>query len=138
MTVKLWHLGTLLCLGICGCSSGSHPEGSEAAARSFFQAEFQKWIGGQASQVATMKSRTQNLKRPLSYDVRSVVPEEPYPLAFDPPQGLPKDWKSWPAWRFTVAIEWESQAGTPLQKVTTYRLTWNSHEKRWYVDEQFE
>jgi hypothetical protein len=138
LTVKLWHLGTLLCLGIGGCSGSGARDGMEPAARTFFNVEFQKWIGGHENQVATMQSRTRNLKRPISYDVRSVVPEKPDPLAFDRIHGLPEDWEYWPAWRFNVAIEWESQAGTPLQKVTTYRLTWNSHEKRWYVAERFE
>ena len=126
----------LLCLSlISGCGTG--PVGSQAAAHAHFDSEFQKWIAGQESEVTTMDSRIKSLQAPISYDIRSITTDEPDPLAFDRASELPENWKDWPAYKFNVVIEWKSEAGTPLEKVTTYRLTWNSHEQKWYVAERF-
>lgn len=129
-------LGLLLVVGMLGCSAGDKP-GSEAAARKYFDGEFQKWIAGQENTITTMDFRTRALQTPLTYDVRSVATDKPDPLAFDKAGDLPNDWKLWPVYKFNVAIEWKSEAGTPLTKVTTYTLTWNSHEQKWYVQERF-
>ena len=79
--MKLWPLLILLVIGLCGCSGGSSRDGTEATARAFFDAEFQKWMAGQETQVSTMKSRIGNLKNPISYDIRSVVHDQPDMLA---------------------------------------------------------
>uniref|UniRef100_A0A7C2K1W9 DUF4019 domain-containing protein n=1 Tax=Schlesneria paludicola TaxID=360056 RepID=A0A7C2K1W9_9PLAN len=138
--MKLFSLMTLLVIGLCGCSAGSSRDGTEAAARMFFDAEFQKWITGQETQVSTMKSRIGNLKNPISYDIRSVVPDQPNMLAIaeDYNQHGESDDSDgeWAAWKFNVAIEWESQAGTPVEKLTTYTLTWNPRTRKWHVNEQ--
>lgn len=120
----------LLILG--GCSS----PGSEADARNYFNSEFQKWMAGQKTDVSTMDSRLSLHKPPISYNVRSVVRGEADYSAYQGDK-LPEDWKSWPAYQFNVVVEWKSEANTPLQKVTTYILTWNPHEKRWYARERF-
>jgi hypothetical protein len=122
----------LLLLLLSGCSS----PGSEAEARKYFHQEFQNWIAGQKTEVSTMDSRLSLNKPPISYNIRSVVPDLANHGAY---QGdtLPEDWKSWPAFKLNVVIEWKSEAGTPLEKVTTYTLTWNPHEKRWYATERF-
>ena len=99
--------------------------------------EFKKWMAGQESSAATQKAKIRVLLDPISYDVRSVVTDEPHFAAFDDVEKLPEDWKTWPAYRFNVAIEWKSKAGTPLTDITTYTLTWNAFEKRWYVAERF-
>ena len=126
----------LLCLSlICGCGTG--PVGSQAAAQAYFDSEFQKWIAGQESEVTTMDSRIKSLQAPISYDIRSITSDEPDPLAFDRSSKLPENWREWPAYKFNVATEWKSEAGSPMEKVTTYRLTWNSHEQKWYVAERF-
>ena len=126
----------LLCLSlICGCGTG--PVGSQAAAQAYFDSEFQKWIAGQESEVTTMDSRIKSLQAPISYDIRSITTDEPDPLAFDRSSKLPENWREWPAYKFNVATEWKSEAGSPMEKVTTYRLTWNSHEQKWYVAERF-
>lgn len=124
----------LLPIILTGCGSGS--TGSEQAAKTHFQNEFQKWIGGKASEVTTMDYRL-GLQPPIGYDIRSITTDDPDPLAFDSSGDLPKNWREWPAYKFNVAIEWKSQEGSPMEKVTTYRLTWNSHEKKWYVNERF-
>jgi len=126
----------LLLVAACGCSGITSP-GSEAAARQHFAKEFEKWMAGQESEVSTMRFRTEKLLTPISYDIRSVLADEPDPLATESKGDLNSDWKSWPAFRFNITIEWKSHASTPLNKVTTYTLTWNPHEKRWYVAERF-
>ena len=131
----------LLWMGLCGCGGRSPSEGSEAAARKFFDAEFQKWMAGQETQVSTMMSRIENLKKPISYNIRSVVPDKPDVLAVakDRQQnGKSEDTQGeWTAWKFNMVIEWKSQAGTPLEKVTTYTLTWNPRDRQWLVRERF-
>jgi len=138
--MKLFSLMTLLVIGLCGCSGGSSRDGTEAAARAFFDAEFQKWMAGQETEVSTMKSRIGNLKNPISYDIRSVVPDQPDMLAIaeDYNQHGESDNSDgeWTAWKFNVAIEWESQAGTPVEMVTTYTLTWNPRDRKWHVSER--
>lgn len=146
--MKNWHRwGVLLVIGLCGCSGGSTEEGTEAAARKFFEAEFQKWMAGEEAQVTTMKSQIENLKEPIGYDIRSIVSEKPDILAIaehfsENGETSEADGKTseedgeWKAWKFNVAIEWQSQAGTPIEKVTTYTLTWNPRDKKWFVTER--
>lgn len=138
MGVRL--LAAMLVISTVGCSQ-QQPAGTEASARKFFDAEFQKWMAGQETKVSTMKSRIGNLKNPISYNIRSVVPDKPDVLAIAEDynkNGEPKgDEGEWTAWKFNVAIEWESQAGTPVEKVTTYTLTWNPRQKKWFVTERF-
>lgn len=116
---------------IQGCGAG--PEGSEQAARTYLEGEFNKWMSGQENEAATFKARLQSQVNPISYEIRSVVPGKPDPLAFAKPENLAKDWKEWPAYRFNVVYGSISQAGTPVEQVATYTLTWNAFEKKWYV-----
>lgn len=120
-------------VSIVGCSTNS--VGTESAARKYFRAEFQKWMAGETSAVATKRSQRQLLAPPISYDIRSIVQGEPDFLACQDTANLPRDWKSWPAFKLNVAIEWKSEDGSPLTNVTRYLLTWNSAEKQWYVTE---
>lgn len=119
-----------------GCTGAAVP-GTEEAAREYVAEEFKKWMAGQETEVATMKSETRALLPPISYSIRSVVSDKPHPLAFDKTKKLPADWATWPAYRFNVAIEWKSEAETPIEKITTYTLTWDPHGQRWYVHERF-
>ncbi len=132
--MRTWTCCLTLLVGFAGCSAPT-PAGTETDARRQFDAEFKKWMSGQESQVATMESAGKLL--PISYDIRSVVADEPTVFSHASGSDLPDDWKSWPAYRFNVAIEWKSKAGTPVEKVTTYTATWNAHEKRWYIQERF-
>lgn len=130
---RSWNVwGLMLAVCLIGCSAET--VGTEAAARKHFDTEFKKWMAGQENSVSTIASI--GAKEPISFDIRSVVPDKPDFLAYDKAGELPKDWKTWPAYRFNVAIEWKSKAGTPTTDVATYNLTWNTSEKRWYVDEQ--
>lgn len=128
-----WCVLIVVCLG--GCTANT--AGSEADARNHFDSEFKKWMAGQVNTVSTFSSRTRGLSPPISYEIRSVVEDRPYWMACADISKPPKDLESWPAYKANVAIEWKSEAGTPLTKITTYRLTWNASEKRWYVDERF-
>lgn len=118
-----------------GCSMPAAP-GSEAAARQYFAREFEKWMAGQPTDVSTMEFRIRGLQKPISYDLRSIVPDKPDPMAFDLSRGIPENTDSWPAWRLNTVIEWKSEAGTPVQKVSAYTLTWNPDEQKWYVNER--
>jgi hypothetical protein len=130
----------LFALSVLGCGQ-QPPTGTEVSARKHFDAEFRKWMAGQETEVSTMKSRTELLKNPISYDIRSVVPDKPDVLAiaadFKKNGESEVDMAEWTAWKFNVAIEWESQAGTPVEKVATYTLTWNPRDKTWFVTERF-
>lgn len=125
----------LLCLSLFpGCGLG--PAGYQAAAESHFNSEFGKWIAGKESEVSTMTYHS-GLQPPIGYDIRSITSDDPDPLAYDRSYELPENWREWPAYKFNVATEWKSEAGSPMEKVTTYRLTWNSQEKKWYVNQRF-
>lgn len=132
--MKSWQCWSILAVLLCGCMASQ--EGSETAARNYFDSEIKKWMAGESNTVSTMQSRIQSLEEPISYDIRSVVDGDPDFLACQDTSKLPKDWKTWPAYKLNVAIEWKSQAGSPLTKITSYTLTWNTSEKRWYVMEQ--
>lgn len=119
---------------VSGC--GGQTVGTQQAAESHFDREFQKWMAGKESEASTMTYHS-GLQPPIGYDIRSITSDDPDPLAYDRTTELPDNWREWPAYKFNVVIEWNSEAGTPLEKVTTYRLTWNSHEQKWYVNERF-
>lgn len=130
-----WHRWCVVgvVVWMLGCSANA--PGTEVAARKYFGAEFNKWMAGEENTVSTMRSRTRLLQEPIGYDIRSVVADKPDFLACQDTAKLPEDWRTWPAFKFNVAIEWKSEAETPLTKVTAYTLTWNTTEKRWYVTE---
>ncbi len=129
-----WHNVWLLMMTLTvGCSTNS--VGTEAAARSFFQTEFQKWIAGDSSAVATKRSQRLLHAPPISYDIRSVARSEPDFLACQDTANLSADWKTWPAFKLNVAIEWKAEDGSPMTNVTKYWLTWNAAEQRWYATE---
>ena len=130
-----WHQCSLLIV-ICWLGCSVNPPGTEIAARKHFDAEFKKWMAGEKNEVSTLKSRGNRLKEPISYDIRSVVKGDPDVLAYKDNAQFPDDWKTWPAYKLNVAIEWKSQAGTPLTDIATYTMTWNTAEKRWYVTER--
>src|SRR5579872_5670747 len=111
MAWNKWGLMLAVCLAGC---SGETP-GSEASARKYFDSEFKKWMAGQENTVSTMMSEIQGHLNPIAFDIRSVVPDTPDFLAKAKGSELPGDWKEWPAYRFNVAIETKSQAGTPLK-----------------------
>ncbi|MEZ5941153.1 MAG: hypothetical protein R3C18_07165 [Planctomycetaceae bacterium] len=126
-------LSCFLCL-LSSCDMGS--AGSQTAAEAHFDKEFRKWMSDQESEVMTLTPNS-GLQTPIGYDIRSITEDKPDPLAFDSSDELPADWNEWPAYRFNVTIEWKSEAGPPLEKVVTYRLTWNTTEKKWYLHERF-
>jgi hypothetical protein len=118
-----------------GCGAVGGAEGSEESARKFMTGEFDKWIAGRENEVVTLGEMGAS---PIGYEFRSVVPDEPGSTPFDDVKNLTiEDWDSWPAYRFNVAIEFESRAGTPLDKVATYTATWNPNERKWHVQERF-
>lgn len=136
MNSRLLRVVGLSLVLLSGCAA-PQSEGTEASARTYLAGEFQNWMANQPNSVSTMQSRITTALPPISYDIRSIVPDKPDVLAYDKSQKLPDDWKTWPAYRVNVAIEFRSTTDEPMQKVATYTLTWNSHEKRWYTQERF-
>lgn len=129
-------VGLLLAI-VLGCSAATRvEEGSEQAAREYFAAEFDKWMANQESEAMTMRGVI--LAPPVGYQFRSVVAEEGELGSWTTGTDVKTvvDYASWPAYRFNVYIDWKSKADTPLETVTTYNLTWNPREKKWYVCER--
>lgn len=114
--VNYWkHYCLLVLIGFCGCSAASR-EGSEAAARDYFYDEFHKWVSGQESDLETLESKLGTYKDPLSFDIRSVVPDTPDVLVIAEnysKNGATSADEKWAAWRFNAVIEWKSVAGAP-------------------------
>ena len=117
---------------LTGCNPSS--EGSQEAAEAYLTSELNKWIAGQDSEAATLLAAT--LRDPISFNIRNISPTNAHLLAYDLSKPCPKDQKSWPGYRCNVVIEWISQAGQPLEKITVYTLTWSPPEKKWYVHEE--
>jgi len=124
----------ILALFSTGCSGGT--SGTKGAARHYFSTEFNKWIAGEESNVSTFLSGL--YKPPIGYDIRSIVKVKATGIAvpLEVSANRPSDFDTWPAYKVNVSIEWESQAGSPMEKVTTYVLTWNPHKQEWYANAQ--
>ncbi len=123
----------ILALFSTGCAGGT--SGTKGAARQYFSTEFNKWIAGAESDVSTFLSGI--YKALIGFDIRSIVKVKPSGIAvpLEVSANRPDDFETWPAYKINVAIEWESQAGSPMEKVTTYILTWNPHKQEWYAKE---
>lgn len=133
--MKSCQIGFMLLVALLSACSAD-TAGTEAAARRYFETEFKKWMAGEANAVETLDSSIKLLKEPISYEIKSVVRDEPRFDAAQEPSDLPHGWQKWPAFRLNVAIEWKSKAGTPRTTITTYTLTWNASENRWYASER--
>lgn len=128
-----YRWGLLAVLLMFGCSANT--EGTESAARKYYDAEFKKWMSGETTTVATKQSKWRLLAPPISHDIRSIAPGEPDFLASQDTSKRPEDWNTWPAYKVNVAIEWKSEQGSPMTEVTRYLMTRNAAEKRWCVTE---
>jgi len=119
-----------------GCNPASGHQGSEQQATAYLESELKKWLVGQESEAkAFMGTR---ISTPFAYDIRAILPDKPDILARPSGSKLPEDWRSWPAFRFNVALELKSQAGTSLEEqIVTYTLTWNPKEEKWYVQQHY-
>ena len=104
--------------------------------RAHLEGELNEWISGSQSDGATQEGRLAG-SSPSSYTIKSMVPDEPDFLALSDGDDLPDDWKTYPAYRANVGIEFKSQAGTPLEKVATYTITRNKGKKTWHIKERF-
>lgn len=112
-----------------GGSSGAKSEGSEKSARNHFADEMNKWMTGQKSDAQTIKHI---LSTPIKFEILSAIPDKPY-LVFTKDGDTPPD--DWNTYRLNVSITFESQAGTPLENVVAYSITWNREEKAWILKE---
>ena len=124
----------LLVLGTLGCQMES--AGSENAARAFVDAEFTKWMSGSKNKVKDYTFSMHSLAPPIGYDVQSIVPDAPDYFAHDNIENRHRKGEEWPAYIFNVTIKFKSQAGTVLEKVVSYNVTWNVKEKKWFVREK--
>ena len=68
-----WHQWCVLAVVVCLCGCSANSEGTEAAARKYFAAEFTKWMAGEKTTVSTMQSRVRLLKKPISYDIHGKI-----------------------------------------------------------------
>jgi hypothetical protein len=89
-------------------------EKAEQIARAHFDQEMGKWMAGEVSKATSIRFVQ---SRPLKYEILSVV--------FDPAIGLPADFPPDDriAYRFNVSVTFESEAGTPIQKVLVYQVS---------------
>ena len=85
-----WSLLAVLLMFGCWAKT----EGTESAARKYFDAEFKKCMAGETNTVATKQSKWRLLAPPISHDVRSIVPGEPDLLACQDASKNPEDWKT--------------------------------------------
>ena len=67
-----WSLLAVLLMFGCWAKT----EGTESAARKYFDAEFKKCMAGETNTVATKQSKWRLLAPPISHDVRSIVHRE--------------------------------------------------------------
>jgi len=118
-----------------GCQMISAPD-SEAAAESYLDSEMSKWIAGSRSEATTIESPIEALSAPIGYSIKSCVRDKPHFMAAAQGSGMPADWESWTAYKINVAIEFRSKAGSPMQKIATYTLTWNPVQQRWYLHQR--
>ncbi len=120
----------LIMLNLIGCDAVK-PEASKEVAQALVELELAKWMSGQESEIVSSHSLRRN-EPPISYEIRSMVPAEPDVFAQTVEKELPSDWKSWPAFQANAVLHWNSQAGTPMQTVERFKLTWNPYEKKWF------
>lgn len=124
------------CLIICAVITAGCGAGTEQAAKGYFDEEFNKWVAGEESAFSTLSSA--RYLPPMSYSIRNIVAFKPelseLPIGFM--SSSPEDFDSWPCYRLSVVAEFESKAGTPLEKVLTYTLIWDPHQEEWILHEQ--
>ncbi len=116
------YVSTLFLVSLQGCGS---PD-SESSANQKLQAEINKWMAGEKSEASTMESRVNSGAPPVGYQIKSVVGQKARYIAH-----------AGPDYRFNIDVEYKSEAGTPLHKVTTYALIWDPRETKWLIEEKF-
>lgn len=117
----------------CGVASQS---GTEVSARKHFIDEMQKWMAGRESEAKRASLEFSPLKPPIGYEISSIVPGTPNPFAKSPDIPNQENEETFPAFVVNVVLNWSSEAGTPMQTVTPFNLTWNSNEAKWYVTKE--
>lgn len=135
MNKRRKHWSCLLILTILqGCGGLSGP--TEQSAKAKIKGELDNWVAGTDSQASTFESRYKLHDFPISYSIRTIVPAEPklpVEVMADYPEAIGDDV---PAFRVIVDVDFKSQAGTPLTKVTEYNLTWVNQMKDWTIKEK--
>jgi hypothetical protein len=123
----------LILMSGCGALS---PSGTEDAARNHFDREMKKWMAGQGSETKRASLEFSPLKPPISYEISSIVPGSPNPFAKAPDSPNPDNEETFPAFVVNAVLNWGSEAGTPMQTVNGFNLTWNTNEAKWYVTKE--
>jgi hypothetical protein len=123
----LYFLAMLIAVG---CDAVK-PEGTKEIAQAIIEQELAKWMSGQKSELVSSHSLRRN-EPPISYEIRSMVPAAPDVFAQTVQKDMPRDWKTWPAFQANAVLHWNSKAGTPMQTVERFKLTWNPYEKKWF------
>jgi len=118
-------LSLFILVSSVGCDSFQE-EASKSSAQAHFEGEMEKWMSGQ--QQAPTASLSMRFATPISYDIKSIVGAKPNLFAGEGRQS------TFPAFQINTVMVWESKARTPLETVEQINITWNPHEKKWYLD----
>jgi hypothetical protein len=125
----------LLTMAVVGYIGGSS-DGSQQVVQTHFEKEVAKWMAGQTSKAKSASSDFIGKAPPIDYDIRSIVPAEPDPFAMSHDGPRQDNYASFPAFVFNTVLQWSSEAGTPMETVTKFNMTWNTNEKKWYIREE--
>ncbi len=127
----------IVVLTLLGCQKGSTQNGatstSKDAAVQHLSSEIEAWMNGHESDAKSLDALVDGFQHPIAFEVKSVLDEKPSPLATASDADFPLDWKTWPAYRVNVALEFQSQSGGSIKKIVVYTMTFNTSENRWYI-----
>jgi len=120
----------------CSCDV-PYISGSESAARAHLEQEIKQWMARESSEASEAVIGAEYMSPPISYEIKSIVTDSPNSSACSEGNTIPKNYQEFPAYKLNTVITFESQAGTPLEKVHLFNLTWNPHEQRWFTKHAF-
>jgi hypothetical protein len=127
----------LFVIAAIGCQQGTPGSGGGTStrdqAKDHLSSEIEKWMGGRESDAVSVDLIVDRLERPISYEIKSILDEAPDPLAMKTGGTLSPIWKSWPAYRLNVALEFQSASGKSVERIVVYTMTFNPDEGKWYV-----
>ena len=125
---------------ICaGCNQSTTQNGGTASfkdsAVEHLGGEIESWMSGRESDAKTLDAVMAGNGRPIAFEVKSVLDEKPSQFAMKSNAKLPSDWKTWPAYRVNVSLEFQSESGGSVKQIAVYKMTFNPTENRWYIRE---
>jgi len=122
-----------------GCNKTTTPNSGitshKDAAVEHLSSEIENWMSGRKNDAETMDAVMAGNGRPIAFEVKSVLDEKPSQFAMKANAELPSDWKTWPAYRVNVSLEFQSESGGSIKQIAVYKMTFNPTENRWYIRE---